>query len=73
MPRVILFTLLIYAFYWLTKRFLRFIAQKSGGAQAKNQTHSEKMVLCARCNTHIPASDAVVENQQPVCKNQPCG
>lgn len=66
--RLLLF-ILVFAIGWLIYRQIkRSVGQKKSTEKVQS---SEKMVKCAQCGTHLPASHATYDHQQrPFCSEE---
>lgn len=73
MPRILVFIILAYLFYVIGKRLIHIIKQQQAKnnareAHAKHKNSHEKIVKCARCGTHVPESETILQDGQTICK-----
>jgi formylmethanofuran dehydrogenase subunit E len=69
MARVLLLIILFGIVYFLGRRFINYSNQKP---PQQTSNSSEKMVKCRLCEAYIPESESMLQNQESICKNQPC-
>ena len=72
MGRILLLIIIALLIWLLFKGFLRAQARRSkSDVPAPRSDKGEDMVACARCGVNLPRSDAQLEGEALVCRDNP--